>query len=178
MGIIRSNLYKKEIASLSMLSNILIVIKTYIFDAGYEGEITSVWILSNILIVIYQLISDAGYQGEITSVSTACHQIEVFSKVIRTSVSSFLEGGEEAIKKNLPEFTVSSVVPLLDEQNCFCFYLLPRHRPGDGRYCNPPPRPSVCLSITFSFCTVTRKRIDVFSRNFASTCTISWGCAV
>ena len=26
--------------------------------------------------------------------------------------------------------------------------------------------PSVCLSVTFSFCTVTRKRIDAFSRNF------------
>ena len=28
-----------------------------------------------------------------------------------------------------------------------------------------------------SFHTVTRKRIDVFSRNFAGTCTMSWGCA-
>jgi negative elongation factor C/D len=53
------------------------------------------------------LISDAGHQGEITSVSTACHQIEVFSKVLRTSVGSFLEGGEVAIKKHLPEFTAS-----------------------------------------------------------------------
>ncbi|XP_041375763.1 negative elongation factor D-like isoform X2 [Gigantopelta aegis] len=52
-----------------------------------------------------KLISDAGYQGEITSVSTACHQIEVFSRVLRTSISSFLEAGEEAIEKNLPEFT-------------------------------------------------------------------------
>ncbi|XP_050395724.1 negative elongation factor D [Patella vulgata] len=52
-----------------------------------------------------KLISDAGYQGEITSVSTACHQIEVFSRVLRTSISSFLEGGEEAIEKNLQEFT-------------------------------------------------------------------------
>jgi negative elongation factor C/D len=52
------------------------------------------------------LISDAGYQGEITSVSTACHQIEVFSRVLRTSVSSFLESGEEAFEKNLSEFTV------------------------------------------------------------------------
>ena len=53
----------------------------------------------------------------------------------------------------------------------YCFYLPPRRRPGDGRYCKAPP---VCL---FSFCTVTRKR-DVFSRNFAGTCTMSWGCAV
>lgn len=52
-----------------------------------------------------KLISDAGYQGEITSVSTACHQIEVFSRVLRTSITSLLEGGEEAVKKNLPEFT-------------------------------------------------------------------------
>ena len=49
-----------------------------------------------------------------------------------------------------------------------------------GRYCNA--RPSVCLSVrlsvTFSFRTATRKRIDVFIRNFAGTCTMSWGCAV
>ena len=60
-----------------------------------------------------------------------------------------------------------------------------RRRPGDGRYCNapPPPRPSVrpsvrlsvCLSVTFSFRTVTQKHIAVFSRNFAGTCTKSWG---
>ena len=47
----------------------------------------------------------------------------------------------------------------------------------DGRYCNAP-RLSVRLSVTFSFRTVTQKRIDVFSRNFAGTCTMSWGCAV
>lgn len=52
-----------------------------------------------------KIISDAGYQGEITSVSTACHQIEVFSRVLRTYISSFLEGGEETMEKNLTEFT-------------------------------------------------------------------------
>ncbi|KAK3086810.1 hypothetical protein FSP39_023845 [Pinctada imbricata] len=52
-----------------------------------------------------KLISDAGYQGEITSVSTACHQIEVFSRVLRTSITSVLESGEENLGKNLPEFT-------------------------------------------------------------------------
>ena len=44
----------------------------------------------------------------------------------------------------------------------------------DGRYSNPPPPPSVhlfvCPSVTFSFRTVTRKRIDIFSQNFAGTC--------
>ena len=58
-----------------------------------------------------------------------------------------------------------------------------RRRPVDGRYCHPPPPPpsvclSVCLSVAFSFRTVTQKRITVFSRNFAGTCTKSWGCAV
>ena len=47
--------------------------------------------------------------------------------------------------------------------------------PGDGRYCNAP-RLSVCLSVTFSFRTITQKA--VFSRNFAGMCTKSWGCAV
>ncbi|KAL9974128.1 hypothetical protein ACROYT_G011129 [Oculina patagonica] len=52
-----------------------------------------------------KLISDAGYQGEITSVSTACHQIEVFSRVLKTSACTFLEEGEQTIDSNLPEFS-------------------------------------------------------------------------
>ena len=56
---------------------------------------------------------------------------------------------------------------------------------GPGREILQRP-PSVCLSVrlsvrlsvTFSFRTVTKKRIDVFSRNFAGMCTMSWGCAV
>ncbi|KAG7280488.1 hypothetical protein CRUP_022017 [Coryphaenoides rupestris] len=51
-----------------------------------------------------KLISDAGYQGEITSVSTACQQLEVFSRVLRTSLATLLDGGEENLEKNLPEF--------------------------------------------------------------------------
>nr|XP_058892098.1 negative elongation factor C/D isoform X1 [Kogia breviceps] len=51
-----------------------------------------------------KLISDAGYQGEITSVSTACQQLEVFSRVLRTSLAAILDGGEENLEKNLPEF--------------------------------------------------------------------------
>ena len=49
------------------------------------------------------------------------------------------------------------------------FYLPRRRRPGTGDIATPPVRPSVCLSVTF---------IDVCSRNFAGTCTMSWGCAV
>lgn len=51
-----------------------------------------------------KLISDAGHQGEITSVSTACHQLEVFSRVLRTFVSTFLHGGSDVFEKTLPEF--------------------------------------------------------------------------
>ena len=60
--------------------------------------------------VCLQLISDAGYQGEITSVSTACHQIEVFSRVMKTSSCSFVEEGDESLEANLPEFAVSKVM--------------------------------------------------------------------
>ena len=53
---------------------------------------------------------------------------------------------------------------------------------GTGDIATPPVRlsvrPSVCPSVTFSFRTVTQKRMAVFSRNFAGTCTKSWGCAV
>ena len=48
-------------------------------------------------------------------------------------------------------------------------YLPRRRRPGTGDIATPPSvRPSVHLSVTFSFCTVTQKRIAVFSRNFAT----------
>ena len=59
----------------------------------------------------------------------------------------------------------------------FC-YLPRRRRPGTGDIATLLVRLSVRLSVTFSFRTVTKKRIDVFSRNFAGTCTKSWGCAV
>ena len=61
--------------------------------------------------------------------------------------------------------------------NCFPLLSPAAPKARDGRYCNAP-RPSVCPSVrpsvTFSFRTVTEKRIDVFSRNFAGTCTMSW----
>ncbi|KAJ8897124.1 hypothetical protein PR048_002470 [Dryococelus australis] len=42
-----------------------------------------------------KLISDAGYQGEITSISTAAQQIEVFSRVLKTTISGFLQNSDE-----------------------------------------------------------------------------------
>ncbi|CAG9854117.1 unnamed protein product [Phyllotreta striolata] len=42
-----------------------------------------------------KLISDAGFQGEITSISTAAQQLEVFSRVLKTSIMSFLTNPEE-----------------------------------------------------------------------------------
>ena len=61
-------------------------------------------------------------------------------------------------------------------RNVFSVFISGRAE-GPGREILQCP-PSVCLSVTFSFRTVTRKRINVFSRNFAGTCTMSWGCAV
>ena len=58
-----------------------------------------------------------------------------------------------------------------------CF-IISRGAEGPGREIlqRPPSvRLSVRLSVTFSFRTVTQKRIDVFSRNFAGMCTMSWG---
>nr|CAD7258887.1 unnamed protein product [Timema shepardi] len=42
-----------------------------------------------------ELISDAGYQGEITSISTAAQQIEVFSRVLKTAISGFLQNSDD-----------------------------------------------------------------------------------
>lgn len=41
--------------------------------------------------------------------STACQQLEVFSRVLRTSLATILDGGEENLEKNLPEFAVSAL---------------------------------------------------------------------
>lgn len=41
-------------------------------------------------ILLMKLISDAGFQSEITSISTAAQQIEVFSRVLKTSIVKFL----------------------------------------------------------------------------------------
>jgi len=50
-----------------------------------------------------KLISDAGFQGEITSISTAAQQIEVFSRILKTSVSTYLCSTPETLNKNLAE---------------------------------------------------------------------------
>ena len=78
-----------------------------------HGDTSALKHFSHLFSLLLQLISDAGYQGEITSVSTACHQIEVFSRVLRTSITTFLEAGPDAIEKNLQEFTVSKGYELI-----------------------------------------------------------------
>jgi len=50
-----------------------------------------------------KLISDAGFQGEITSISTAAQQIEVFSRILKTSVVTFLQSDEDQLGKNMTE---------------------------------------------------------------------------
>jgi negative elongation factor C/D len=45
-----------------------------------------------------KLISDAGFQSEITSISTAAQQIEVFSRVLKTSISKFLTNSDDRPK--------------------------------------------------------------------------------
>jgi len=50
-----------------------------------------------------KLISDAGFQGEITSISTAAQQIEVFSRILKTSVTTYLTSTPENMAKNLAE---------------------------------------------------------------------------
>jgi len=50
-----------------------------------------------------KLISDSGYEGEITNVAVASQQLEVFSKVIKTSISKLVEEGIENKQQNLKE---------------------------------------------------------------------------
>lgn len=50
-----------------------------------------------------KLISDAGFQGEITSISTAAQQIEVFSRILKNSIVTFLQSDEDNLNKNMSE---------------------------------------------------------------------------
>ena len=52
-----------------------------------------------------KLISDAGYQGEITSASTAAHQPEVFSGLVRNSLVDISASPLTDIKRRLKDFT-------------------------------------------------------------------------
>ena len=54
----------------------------------------------------------------------------------------------------------------------FYYFFISRGAEGPGREILQRPLLSVHLSVTFSFRTVTQKRIDVFSPNLAGTCTI------
>lgn len=56
------------------------------------------------LIFTIKLISDAGFQAEITSISTASQQLEVFARILKTSIMSILEGNESDVEKHLLEF--------------------------------------------------------------------------
>ena len=52
-----------------------------------------------------KLISDAGYQGEITSTSTAAHQPEVFSGLVRNALVEISALPLTEIKRHLKDFT-------------------------------------------------------------------------
>lgn len=53
-----------------------------------------------------KLISDAGFQGEITSISTAAQQIEVFSRILKTSVCKILHSNEDDVTKLVKDTAV------------------------------------------------------------------------
>jgi TH1 protein len=61
------------------------------------------------------LISDAGFQGEITSISTAAQQIEVFSRILKTSVGHYLESNDDDRQKHTQECAVSAAPNFLIE---------------------------------------------------------------
>lgn len=54
-----------------------------------------------------KLISDAGFQSEITSISTAAQQIEVFSRVLKTTISKFLTQ-PDVLQSTISECAVSN----------------------------------------------------------------------
>ena len=80
---------------------------------------------------------------------------------------------EEMVVEQAVEITDSDIIHV-DLTQVNYLFLSPAGAvgPGTGDIATPPSVcPSVCPSVTFSFRTVTQKRIAVFSRNFAGTCT-------
>lgn len=51
-----------------------------------------------------KLISDAGFQGEIRSISTAAQQIEVFSRILKTSTAAYLQSSDDARSATVRDF--------------------------------------------------------------------------
>ena len=49
----------------------------------------------NFFLFVSQLISDAGYQAEIGSMSSACNQIEVFARILKTSLTNYISQRNE-----------------------------------------------------------------------------------
>ena len=62
---------------------------------------------------IVKLCSDAGFQNEMTGISTASHQLEIFNRILKTSIADFLDNGNQKMPENLLEFVVSLFICLL-----------------------------------------------------------------
>ena len=54
-----------------------------------------------------KLISDAGFQSEIKSASTASHQPEVYSGLVRSALAQITVSPPTKVQESLAEFTVS-----------------------------------------------------------------------
>ncbi|XP_074596702.1 negative elongation factor complex member TH1 [Brevipalpus obovatus] len=127
-----------------------------------------------------KLISDAGFQGEITSISTASQQLEVFSRILRTSVNNFLNSSEEDTKKYIDEF--SKMVCHSEHTflySCAVLHILSQERKGgtsikrllqevtqratrDGHNATPVV---VALSGAWSHLSVTQALMSMLSKN-------------
>ena len=131
------------------------------------------------LLVKWEVVSQNSREGQLESISIICSDSLVL--ILYLKCGGGLGGGCNVFHTFYAISNISRTKNLGIQNNYFSFNVFfvffisrRRRRPGDGRYCNAPRpsvRPSVCLSVTFSFRTVTQKRITVFSRNFAGTCT-------
>ena len=63
---------------------------------------------------LFKLISDSGYENEISSVAVASQQVEVFSKVFKTSTAKFVKDGIEKQHSNLNNIIVINFLFFLD----------------------------------------------------------------
>jgi hypothetical protein len=102
---------------------VYVLYSIYLYISGcVKGKDVEVQVLSDFtisktssavkVVTFSQLISDAGFQGEITSISTAAQQIEVFSRVLKTTISSFLQNSEDW-QNSILECAVSDSKPIV-----------------------------------------------------------------
>ena len=84
-----------------------------------------------------KLVSDAGFQNEITSASTAQHQPEVFSGLVKSALLHIASARLTEVEENMKDFKVHVRTLVCCCTCCMCvyMYMLYGHQRGISAMC-------------------------------------------